>query len=151
VSFTFLRSGGGRFQIGDQALAILMAHRQLQPASKEAGGILLGRLLLDSDDAIADEVSHPVATDRRGRFFFRRSRARAQERVTAAWVGAKRTSQYLGEWHTHPQGDPIPSNEDLSDWSRLLRVTVCEHTGLFFVIVGLKQIRVWEAIEIPAP
>jgi integrative and conjugative element protein (TIGR02256 family) len=71
--------------------------------------------------------------------------------VTAAWVGAKRTSQYLGEWHTHPQGDPIPSNEDLSDWSRLLRVTVCEHTGLFFVIVGLKQIRVWEAIEIPAP
>ena len=144
MPLTYQRSDGNSFQIGDQALAVLLSHRQLEPSAHEAGGILLGRLLLDSNDAIADEASQPVETDRRGRFFFQRARVPAQKRVTAAWMKSDRSAQYLGEWHTHPQDDPIPSNKDLNDWDRLLRVTVCEHTSLFFAIVGLKRIRVWE-------
>src|SRR5882724_10213081 len=82
--------------------------------------------------------------DRRGRFFFHRARKPAQELVRAVWMSSDRTSQYLGEWHTHPEADPAPSDKDLTDWKRLLRVTICEHSSLFFVIVGLEQIRVWE-------
>lgn len=144
MPLTFLRNDRSVFQIADQALAVLLRHRQLKLSAKESGGILLGRLLLDCNDAIVDEASQPMRTDRRGRFFFHRARAPAQERVTAAWTKSDRSSQYLGEWHTHPQNDPFPSNQDLSDWDRLLRVTVCEHTSLFFAIVGLERIHVWE-------
>jgi integrative and conjugative element protein (TIGR02256 family) len=148
VPLTFLRSDGSTFQLADQALETLLAHRQVERSAKEAGGILLGRLLLDSNDAIVDEASQPAKVDRRGRFFFHRARAPAQERVTATWMRSNGSSQYLGEWHTHPQDDPIPSNKDLSDWSRLLHVTVCDHASLFFAIVGLERIRVWEGSRI---
>lgn len=157
MPLSYLRDEGGTFQIGDQALTVLLSNRQSEPLDKEAGGILLGRLLLDTRDVIADQASNPAPADRRGRFFFHRARRPAQDKVHAAWASSNRTAQYLGEWHTHPEADPSPSNQDLSNWSKLLRVTVCEHASLFFVIVGLERVRVWEGnratgiITVPAP
>lgn len=40
----------------------------------EAGGVLLGRHLLDSHDLVVDEVTTPKSGDRRSRFGFFRSK-----------------------------------------------------------------------------
>lgn len=33
-------------------------------------------------------------------------------RVAGIYARSGRTSKYLGDWHTHPQGHPIPSTRD---------------------------------------
>ncbi len=71
----------------------------------EAGGVLLGRHLLDTEDVVVDEVTTPQKSDRRSRFSFFRSKRHnviAQDR----WSEDASTLAYLGSWHTHPERDP---------------------------------------------
>lgn len=110
--------------------------------SAEAGGVLLGRHLLDSHDVVVDEITTPQDTDRRGRFSFFRSRrheALARER----WQVESSTMAYLGLWHTHPEADPTPSGVDCNDWTQAVSRDAYEGDRLFFPIVGTEFIRVW--------
>jgi integrative and conjugative element protein (TIGR02256 family) len=124
--------------------ATLLAFRQLNTDQKEAGGILLGRLIEATDDVIVDEVTSPNKADRRGRFFFFRKRNTTQQRINTAWKESAHTRVYLGEWHTHPEDDPSPSGVDIENWSRIGRTARYEQEFLFFIIVGITTIRVWE-------
>lgn len=141
----FLRPCRGNLEFGREAVDQLMRHRQLVPKAREAGGVLLGRLLLDSQDVIVDEATIPTRYDRRGLFSFFRKRAPTQKRVTEAWRETSQTRNYLGEWHTHPEDQPAPSNDDKANWKRVLREAKFEQESLFFVIVGRLSIGVWEA------
>lgn len=108
----------------------------------EAGGVLLGRHLLDSHDIVVDEVTTPQSSDRRIRYGFFRSKeheALAQLR----WRQLAGTSAYLGLWHTHPEPDPTPSNVDCRDWRQAVVGDAFEGNRLFFPIVGTNSIRVW--------
>ncbi len=108
----------------------------------EAGGILLGRHLLDTDDIVVDEVTTPQNSDRRSRYSFFRSKrhgAIAQER----WKDEASTLAYLGLWHTHPEPDPTPSGVDRNDWAQAMSSDTFHGNQLFFPIVGIKRIRVW--------
>jgi len=108
----------------------------------EAGGVLLGRHLLDSPDVVVDEVTTPQNTDRRSRFGFFRSKKHevlARER----WQEQASTMAYLGLWHTHPQEDPTPSATDRADWQHAVAHDTFESERLFFPIVGTHRIRVW--------
>jgi len=108
----------------------------------EAGGILLGRHLLDSHDVVVDEVSTPQSGDRRGRFSFFRS-SRHEFVARQRWLDQERTSAYLGLWHTHPESDPTPSSVDRRDWQQAVSTDTFEGDRLFFPIVGTHRIRVW--------
>lgn len=55
-----------------------------------------------------------------------------------------KNSNYLGEWHTHPEASPNPSVFDILGWKRLLKVTRFDGICLYFVIVGTEQLKVWE-------
>lgn len=119
------------------------AHRQVSSRSKEAGGILLGRHLLDSDDVIVDEVTEPMRTDRRTWSSFFRSVAHHATALNR-WNSANGTCAYLGSWHTHPEPNPHPSGTDRSDWLHALARDRFEGSRLFFVIVGQQRLRVWQ-------
>lgn len=139
----FDRAQGGRVEIGEIAWQALIAHRQLFPADHESGGVLLGRYLLDSDDIVIDAVTTHRKHDRRSRHRFHRAKQPHQQLINEAWTASSGTTTYLGEWHTHPQRLPRPSSTDLSDWSR--KLVHDEFTdSLFFVIVGTRQICIWE-------
>lgn len=140
----FRRPAGGVVKIADAALLTLDAYRQRNSRCSEAGGVLLGRFILDTSDIIIDQVTTPSRADRRGRFFFWRARDPAQRSVNAAWRGSAQTQHYLGEWHTHPESDPSPSSVDVREWKRILRDAKYEQPNLFFVIVGVAVTRVWE-------
>lgn len=131
-----------RLIIAEHAADQLRSFAQRHWWQSEAGGVLLGRHLLDSHDVVVDEVTTPQSADRRSRFGFFRSRqheAMAQER----WRQQAETSAYLGLWHTHPEPDPIPSLADRKDWQKAVVGDVFEGDRLFFPIVGTDSIRVW--------
>lgn len=108
----------------------------------EAGGALLGRHLLDSENIVVDEVTTPQSQDRRSRFSFFRSKQHAAIARTR-WAACDSTMAYLGLWHTHPERDPTPSDVDRRDWENAIAKDVFDGDRLFFPIVGTDRIRVW--------
>lgn len=140
----FVRPSGSTVTFGPIAVASLEQYRQMASAAKEAGGILLGRLVLETHDIIVDQVTVPTKGDRRSRFSFWRARAVPQRRVIALWKVSAGTQNYLGEWHTHPEDDPQPSPTDLANWSTIIRSAKYEQGSLLFAVIGRNKTRLWE-------
>lgn len=140
----FLRPAGGELRISSSAIDTMNAHVQTRRWSQEAGGILLGRLLLEGDHIVVDRVTVPGPQDRRSRFNFFRAERPAQGVVNDAWNHSGGETIYLGEWHTHPEDHPSPSWHDGADWRRLVTTQRYEQESLLFIIVGRLEIRSWE-------
>ncbi|MCX8518795.1 MAG: Mov34/MPN/PAD-1 family protein [Methylophilaceae bacterium] len=131
-----------RLIIVEHAVKQMKAFTQNRWWHREAGGVLLGRHLLDSSDIVIDEVTTPQNTDRRSRFSFFRSKRHemlAQER----WKQSNNTAAYLGLWHTHPEKYPTPSTIDTADWRQAIEHDAFDGEQLFFPIVGTCCIKVW--------
>ena len=131
-----------RLIIVERAIEQMKSFAQIRWWQSEAGGVLLGRHLLDSRDIVVDEVTTPQPTDSRSRFSFFRSK-RHEVLARDRWHQEAGTSAYLGLWHTHPEEDPVPSGVDRGDWQQAVTRDTFEGDDLFFPIVGTKQIRVW--------
>jgi integrative and conjugative element protein (TIGR02256 family) len=140
------RPGGGLVVFGSAAWMTMLGFRQMESSALEAGGVLLGRLILNSSDVVIDSITLPTVKDRRERFRFWRGKSSTQKLVDQAWHVSGSTRVYLGEWHSHPEEDPRPSSLDLSDQARIVRSAKYEHGFLFFAIVGTRRVRVWEAV-----
>jgi len=140
----FDRPRSGTIVISAQVVTVIDGYRQHRSCSPESGGVLLGRLMEGTDDVIVDEVTVPTKLDRAGRFFFRRARGPAQQRIRDAWRETAGTRNYLGEWHTHPEPDPRPSGHDRADWVRLCSGSSFEQEFLLFLILGQRSIGIWE-------
>jgi integrative and conjugative element protein (TIGR02256 family) len=150
----FRRPDGGELRISLVAVDTMNAHMQRKRWAREAGGVLLGRLLLEDDKVVVEQVTVPGPYDRRSRFTFFRAERPAQAVVNDAWRQSGGELVYLGEWHTHPEDDPSPSGHDRSDWRRLVTTQQYEQPSLFFIIVGRLGIRAWEfrkAASAPVP
>lgn len=145
----FRRPIAGTLELRMPIVERLKSFQQLSARAPEAGGILLGRWLVSEGHVIVDEITEPSQADRRSRFSFFRARKPAQQRVNQVWSESNRTSQYLGEWHTHPEERPTPSAIDLDNWRSILLRTVFESESLFFVIVGQAHVCVWEGTKQP--
>jgi integrative and conjugative element protein (TIGR02256 family) len=135
-------------EFSESVLSHLLSYRQLDAVAPEAGGILLGRLIIGSEDIVVDQALGPSSEDRRRRCSFFRARRPAQSLVDHAWKNSKQTLNYLGEWHTHPEADPSPSGTDRQDWSRIAAEATFEQSSLLFVIVGRIHLRVWEVPKV---
>ncbi|WP_437623251.1 Mov34/MPN/PAD-1 family protein [Sorangium sp. So ce1151] len=139
----FKTSDGKRLKLDAAVLDRFALYRQVAPQDREAGGVLLGRHLLESSDLVVDEVTEPMRGDHRARFEFRRGKAGHQRRVDEVWRTSRGTCVYLGEWHTHPEANPEPSSTDLNDWRRHLRTDAFDGDTLYFIIVGTCGVRAW--------
>lgn len=131
-----------RLIIVEHAVEQMVSFAQRRWWDAEAGGVLLGRHLLDSHDTVVDEVTAPQSSDRRSRFSFFRSKGH-EALAQLRWHQQAGTSAYLGLWHTHPESDPTPSQIDCSDWKQAVSGDIFEGDRLFFPIVGTNNIRVW--------
>lgn len=140
----FSRPSGGTVEFHESAAEVMCRYRQLSKRDAEAGGMILGRLVVESNDLVVDEVTEPTKLDRKGRFFFIRRRRAAQSRVNQAWLGSNGTRNYLGEWHSHPEDNPTPSPVDIENWHRIGSQARFEQDFLLFAIVGRTKTRVWE-------
>jgi integrative and conjugative element protein (TIGR02256 family) len=145
VGLRYRRVGGGVVEMSSSAVAHMESHRQLEPGSHEAGGVLLGRFLMGCEDVVVNEAVGPFDTDSRSRYQITRKRSPAQELVNEAWRASRGTCNYLGEWHTHPEYSPSPSWSDLRNWRHIAKDTRTDLPAFFFGIMGLDELIVWEA------
>ena len=120
-----------RILIEAEPLALMDKHWQDQVEKRESGGILLG--YRRGVNLHVTTATPPQSDDRRWRFLFKRSARYHQEIALRQWTDSKRTIDYLGEWHTHPQEHPRPSMTDLSEWSK---ISAQRQTPMVFVIMG---------------
>jgi integrative and conjugative element protein (TIGR02256 family) len=139
----FHRYQAGILKIGGAAVAVMQQYAQTDPTMLEAGGVLLGRYIVDTPNIVIDRITIPSLHDRRSRFRFFRSKQPHQEIIDQTWKESAHTSTYLGEWHTHPETMPTPSIIDTFDWCRKLMFDQFSE-NIFFIIVGTVELCVWE-------
>lgn len=145
--WTFNRIHNGRFHIATEASATMLGFLQHGPRRYEAGGVLIGRHLIGSEDIIVDRVTTPMRGDKRSRFSFYRAHKRHQRAVDRAWNASRGVYTYLGEWHTHAEPVPSPSGLDERERIRTLETAQCSHP-IFFVVLGTERARIWEAASL---
>ncbi len=139
----YRRAISGHVHLMPQVVAHLDRFRQRWLWSREAGGVLLGRHLVESADLWVDEATVPQRGDRRTRTTFYRSDTHSQLALKR-WKESGGTCGHLGLWHTHPEPDPQPSHTDLADWRHALAADRFEGDSLVFLIVGQQQVRCWQ-------
>lgn len=144
----FLLPNKGILKISSEALKVLNNFRQLDNSDKEAGGVLLGRFVLDSDNIIIDKVTSPQSKDKRSRFAFKKMDRYHQQRITEEWTESGGKMNYIGEWHSHPENHPSPSSLDIREWKRKSKEDVYDHGFLIFIIVGIESISAWAVSKV---
>lgn len=113
---------------------------QTDSNSPESGGYIVGYEHRTTKNIVLECVSRPYPCDRRSRIRFD---MRDPSHKVFLLKAKKRTSFYLGVWHTHPQEFPIPSAIDWDDWIKTLDSdkTGCDY--IFFLIAGTVYTRIW--------
>jgi len=120
-------------------------HQFVQTTEKdpESGGTLIGRYISGTDDVVVDEITTPLPSDEQTHQTFHRAEAPHQQKIEKAWMDSGYTQTYLGEWHTHPEAAPVPSELDRLNWTE--KLSQDQFGGsLFFLIIGTEQIQAWE-------
>lgn len=144
MTYTFKMTNKGKFKISDEAIERMLKFRQDTDDKNEAGGVLLGRFIIASKNIIIDEVTIPMIGDKSTRYSYVRNAKSHQRIIDNKWLKSNGTCNYLGEWHTHPESYPTPSNTDIENWKDRLGKDSFSSRYLYFIIVGIKELRVWE-------
>lgn len=140
----FRKADGGTIKLSQDALNKINIFLQIKEDSTEAGGIMLGRFIIDSLDIIIDDVTTPSHKDTRQRYLFIRTRASHQRTLNTKWRKSKGTTNYLGEWHTHPERIPTPSPKDINQWKKALKEFRVDSDYIYFLIAGIQETQIWE-------
>lgn len=131
-----------RILVEGAALQTMDRYRQDRDNKAEAGGILLGYRKGTNLHVVQATVPQP--TDRRKRFRFDRLAHRHQQIALEQWSISGGTIDYIGDWHTHPEIDPTPSNLDIKEWAKVTnRLT----KPMVFMIVGITG-RIWFGLSV---
>jgi len=94
----------------NRVLRLLNSYRQHGPKANEAGGILLGQF--NGEVVLVTRASLPTPGDRCGRHSFVRNAQTAQVVVNYEFRNSEGLTNYVGEWHTHPEPQATPSSHD---------------------------------------
>lgn len=124
--------------ISDRALEIFTYHVQDTKQKKESGGILLGQVV---DKTIyITKVSIPNRFDKAGRYKFVRNKKAAQVIIDHEFINSSSKTIYLGEWHTHPENSPSPSDIDIKMLKQQFKNNRINEKYLLIIIRGLQEI-----------
>lgn len=101
--------------------------------TSESGGQMFGKV--EDGNIIVTEVTLPRAKDQRTRTSFILDVPSANAEVAQYFA---RGLHYLGDWHTHPQDEPEPSQEDRQNANRLFKAAA-GRPCLVMAIVGRSR------------
>ncbi|MCJ8343956.1 Mov34/MPN/PAD-1 family protein [bacterium] len=109
----------------------------------ESGGLFLGRHLNESGNIFIDQITSPSDEDKATKTSFWRSSVHWYKAIDI-WKKEKETCAYIGQWHTHPEKTPNPSCVDTNEWMKSLKQDTYHDKYLYFMIIGVDVIRVWQ-------
>lgn len=129
------QTGGDRLEVLliPGVLQHFARYRQTRWWHREAGGQLFA--IIDGERWTIVEATGPRHSDRRSRFGFRSSRTVEQAEIKDRFA---KGLHYVGDWHTHPELIPTPSEEDLGSMAEMIRRSDYQTTGLLMLIIGTK-------------
>lgn len=128
------------FTLNEVVIEKLNEFRQNNNSNPESGGLLLGRTDIHGNTKIMD-ITTPLEGDVQSRFRFLRKSKKHKDLLIES---KKRCLYFKGNWHTHPVKIPEPSWMDIVSWKNTLKKSKPgESIYCFFIIVGVKDIRVW--------
>jgi integrative and conjugative element protein (TIGR02256 family) len=101
---------------------------------RERGGILLG--LRRGLHLHIDEATFPMRWDVGTMFAFERSSRGHKELALRRWRQSRKTIDWVGEWHSHPEQFASPSSIDIGSWRVITRD---RGAPMAFLIIGLER------------
>lgn len=126
------------FEVTVEAVEVLQSMRQM--SGNENGGILLGSEIEEQHYRI-NRVSEPcMLIDRSSKYGCIRDAKKANEVIKREYESSNHKRVYFGEWHTHPENKPTPSNVDITSICDVFFKSRIVIDGVFLAIVGLKSI-----------
>jgi len=127
-------NAGPRFSVCRSALAPKTSVRQRYCCSREAGGQLFGKVSPGAWTVVL--ATGPRPSDRRTKWSFQPDRSAERHEIRRLF---EKGLHYLGDWHTHPQGRPRPSQTDLKSMKEMIAKSHYELEGFLMVIVGTSR------------
>jgi len=117
-------------------------------APDETGGMLLGYIAPDSDPehVVIETVIGPGPSAKHSRHRFEPDAEWQQEQMADIYAGSGRTTTYLGDWHTHPGGVPVPSQRDRKTARRIARRKSARAPRPLILILGSNEDDEWSAV-----
>lgn len=122
--------------IADKVMQQIQSFATSDLSSKEAGGIFLGYYRGPHVEVI--DCTVPLPKDKRSMFGFLRRDPGHSATAIAAWKASGRKTAFVGEWHTHPEDNPTPSQVDRNTWLDLMMSRKSD--PLIFLIAGRKAV-----------
>jgi integrative and conjugative element protein (TIGR02256 family) len=125
--------GGLRVDLTQKVVKNVRRYRQTAFWRREAGGQLFARI--SGDCWVIEAATGPRRSDIRSRFGFHSDRLAEQVEINALFLNEL---HYVGDWHTHPELTPTPSQTDLHSMLKMVRASSHELPGFLMLIVGTK-------------
>lgn len=129
------RSGpsGQVVSLSPRVLDVFRRHQQHHFWQPEAGGQLFAEIR--EPPLLVVSATEPKVRDFRARFSFVPHRPTEQREIDEQFsVGL----HYVGDWHTHPQDTPLPSDRDVNSINEMVRLSTHNLSGFLLVIVGRR-------------
>ncbi|MDO5636496.1 MAG: Mov34/MPN/PAD-1 family protein [Myroides sp.] len=124
--------------LSNKVVSVFKKYIQNDVKKPEAGGIITGKVYEKLVEVL--NCSEPTILDQRSRYNFSRSYKSAQKYINKIFNESKGEEIYLGEWHTHPEDIPIPSNTDIKSFNKTLNKNILNSNIHFMIIVGRTAI-----------
>ena len=114
-----------------EVLGLFERHKQLSEKSLEAGGQLFARF--NATEVVISKATGLRDGDKRGRYLFWPNRKKEQNEIKELFGEGY---HYVGDWHTHPEPVPTPSNTDLVNILECYNQSKHDLKYFIMVIVG---------------
>ena len=124
-------NSGQTLVLTDAVIEHLLRHRQAGVGSREAGGQLFARF--DGDTIQIERATGPRPSDRRSLMTFVPNRLAERREIKRLF---NEGLHYVGDWHTHPEARPSPSQTDIDSFREMFRKSRHKLASFVVVIVG---------------
>lgn len=122
---------------------IFRLHRQIKCSDVEACGVLIGNHRIEGNSIYLKLATAPQTKDTRRRYAYKIDPSSHQNILEKYFKTSGNEDVYLGTWHTHPEKNPIPSNDDIIDWKKQYSTNKNLFYRMIFIIVGIQKTKYW--------
>lgn len=124
--------------ISESVLSLMSNYKQVKKNMPEAGGILLARIKDNNVYIIRNTI--PNKFDKASRYNFERDKESAQIIIDHEFFNSNKKTIYIGEWHTHPESVPTPSNQDIKMLKEQYHKNKINEKFLILLIQGIEEL-----------
>ncbi|UKH18723.1 Mov34/MPN/PAD-1 family protein [Actinobacillus pleuropneumoniae] len=152
MDYTEWRAVNGNFvvRVDNHIITQLAAYRQKQHEQPESLGLLVG--LVWENAFWIKAITTPTPFDKLSRFLCIRTQKSADYNSKLLEKLNKQSNHqwhYLGEWHTHPEICPKPSQIDKENWEKLpCNLYFNQNIHLFWILSSENDANDWLNVRI---